>query len=931
MAGVASVALRAAGRPKASPALTSRWELDETSSAAGVFEDRGPAHVLMILSGTWADLTTGSLVEGIGGTSAYTDGSAYATIPANMAAHDLAALTISFYYQRGSAAAKHTLLAAGDGTQAGDFAIELLESGRLRGWHVGQDGVRRFFESTDGVSGTDLQVDTAYRIEVTFGPQGARIYLDGAALTAAAIPAHTNGWNNARIKYLGRSTDGASAPAVGAFDRLRLWSWQLSDAEIALLEPPQSTTLPDLSAVPSAPAAGAYWVDPIDGSDSASAAQARSATSFPSASPWKTLARAIAQWNAGNLSAAASGNVEIILRGGLSYERGNNLTITRSGTSGSHLVIKGYRNDIAAGTRGGTGKYTGAKGRFVLRGNIQALESGGWEAHPSATGGRLIYRTTSTFSITGKARANWLGSATHNLQLWPARSFNDLNTNTITGTGSAIYCCPSIVEDSNRFAVRLEENTWTETLKEFSFGVPPTWGTNPSSEPLAVYDDTVGLRFDGTIRFVDLIHFNIEYWDRPIRGSGGSVIENLTLDWVHIKASFYGIHFRDISVLRDSSITHCDLIQNIPPWGERNWIHSQPIQAQWDGIMLHLNAQTVDGLEIGHNRFVRCFDGVTFAGGGTDVDGVHSHHNHCLQCRDDTMSLHTGCSNMRYLYNYFQECFAGIGRYEVGDSQSPRNSVWIGYNIIHLTYSFVNGHGNIATAFDKGTASTEGGMRAGRIDSQHGNGQGYHEAKYLHNTFIYSKDANSNGGASDGLTWNSNTKDTANPSEAYNNIFVQMEDCSFLGGVCSDTLEMDYNIKWFDPAGDTFGGGSQRMRVRNAADAQVSYNSWAAFVASGTHYNQTKHSQGEGPGSPQGWDANSAVAFGDPDFVNGKWESIVLGNLATYFPNASGNLEFAVNLTSTGWPEAGNDAYVGAYQPGDPITKIGPEQGLWVD
>ncbi|MGH6921109.1 MAG: LamG-like jellyroll fold domain-containing protein, partial [Geminicoccaceae bacterium] len=327
--------MRAAGCTWLKPAdPISRWELDETSSAEGVFEDRGPAHVLMILNGIWADLTTGSLVEGVGGTSAYTDGSAFATIPANAAAHNLAALTISFYYQRNSAAAKHTLLAAGDGTQTGDFSIEALANGRLHGWHVGQHGLLRSFESTDGVIGTNLQVGTAYRIDLSLGSQGARIYLDGAELTAARIPENTNGWNNGRDKYLGRWTDGVEAPAVGALDRLRIWSGQLSDAEIALLQPPQSTMLPDLSAVPSAPAAGAYWVDPIDGNDSASAAQARSSTSFPPASPWKTLSRAIAQWNAGNLSAAASGNVEIILRGGLSYERGNNLTITRSATSG---------------------------------------------------------------------------------------------------------------------------------------------------------------------------------------------------------------------------------------------------------------------------------------------------------------------------------------------------------------------------------------------------------------------------------------------------------------------------------------------------------------------------------------------------------------------------------------------------------------------
>ena len=92
--------------------------------------------------------------------------------------------------------------------QAGDFSIEVLPNGRLRGWHTGQDDMLRFFEGTGGITGTNLQVGTAHRIDLSLGPQGARIYLDGAELPAAAIPANTNGWNNGRVKYLGRWTDG---------------------------------------------------------------------------------------------------------------------------------------------------------------------------------------------------------------------------------------------------------------------------------------------------------------------------------------------------------------------------------------------------------------------------------------------------------------------------------------------------------------------------------------------------------------------------------------------------------------------------------------------------------------------------------------------------------------------------------------------------
>ena len=112
MLGLAGVVLRAAGCafPKPLPELLSLWKFDETSGGRG-FADSGPANLPMAIVGTWADLSTASMVQGIGGTSAYTDGSGYATIPANQPDHDLSELTISFYYQRNSAAAKHILLA----------------------------------------------------------------------------------------------------------------------------------------------------------------------------------------------------------------------------------------------------------------------------------------------------------------------------------------------------------------------------------------------------------------------------------------------------------------------------------------------------------------------------------------------------------------------------------------------------------------------------------------------------------------------------------------------------------------------------------------------------------------------------------------------------------------------------------------------------
>src|SRR5690606_25659809 len=135
--------------------------------------------------------------------------------------------------QRKSGSAKHILFACGDGSQPGDFSIERLTTGQLRGWHVGTDGILDFFESTNGVTGSEVGTGIASLVVVTMGTGGARVYQDGAELASAAIPGNTNAWNNARVKCLGRWTDGVQSPADGAFDHVQLWDRELSPAEIA--------------------------------------------------------------------------------------------------------------------------------------------------------------------------------------------------------------------------------------------------------------------------------------------------------------------------------------------------------------------------------------------------------------------------------------------------------------------------------------------------------------------------------------------------------------------------------------------------------------------------------------------------------------------------------------------------------------------------
>lgn len=213
--------------------LVSRYRVD----AGSAVDDVGGVNASIV--GTFDATDTGSLVQGIAGTSLFkTGGSAHLLLPANNPAHDLSQPSISFYYQPFASDDKHILFTGSDpapGNNVGEFSIERLTNGRLRAWHVGQDGGLRFFEDTSGIAATNLVVDAAVRITATFGPGGAKIYVDDTEV--ANIPENTNGWDNTVNKYLGVWSDGASPTSQGVFDHLRIWDGELEASGVAALEP----------------------------------------------------------------------------------------------------------------------------------------------------------------------------------------------------------------------------------------------------------------------------------------------------------------------------------------------------------------------------------------------------------------------------------------------------------------------------------------------------------------------------------------------------------------------------------------------------------------------------------------------------------------------------------------------------------------------
>ena len=218
--------------------LVSQYNLNSGSVADSVGGVNGT------VTGAWTSTAADSLVSGVSGQSFYkTGGAAYFTIPASNPAHALAALSFSFYYQPTFNASSQCICARGNGSAPGGFSIERRDNGRLRGWHVGQDGgIRNFGGDTDGIPGTNLAVGTAYRITVTMGLGGVKVYLNDTLVSHT--PENINTWANGSPWVWGIWTDLDSIPMWGVVDHIRVWDGELQASGVAALEPATSITPP---------------------------------------------------------------------------------------------------------------------------------------------------------------------------------------------------------------------------------------------------------------------------------------------------------------------------------------------------------------------------------------------------------------------------------------------------------------------------------------------------------------------------------------------------------------------------------------------------------------------------------------------------------------------------------------------------------------
>jgi hypothetical protein len=136
-----------------------------------------------------------------------------------------------------------------DGATPGSFALErrLVPSlynrldfaswqWRLDGYVRNADGTAvRFSGGLEGLAGALLPIDTAKRVVLTQGPDGAKLFLDGAQV--AHLPAVNQGWAALTTPItLGSSSHTGHAndrsPLWGRLDQIEVWQGQLSLSEV---------------------------------------------------------------------------------------------------------------------------------------------------------------------------------------------------------------------------------------------------------------------------------------------------------------------------------------------------------------------------------------------------------------------------------------------------------------------------------------------------------------------------------------------------------------------------------------------------------------------------------------------------------------------------------------------------------------------------
>jgi hypothetical protein len=888
MLGVLRAAIPAAAFGQL-PAPISRWQFDEMGVTS--FADSGPANVPMDIVGIW--LSTSPLVTPIpedpeSERSAYTDGSGYATIPANHPAHDLPGLTISFYYQRNSAAAKHVLLAAGDGTQPGDFSLEVLANGRLRGYHVGQDGQLRFFEGTNGITGTDLQVGTAHRIDLTLGSLGARIHLDGAPLTSAFILANTNGWNNSRIKHLGVFPGGTLSPADGAFDGLRLWNQQLASEQIArFLEHAQSIVI-DVGGLPVDPPADAtVWVAP----------GGTAAWPGTPADPMGNIAAAIRGSGPGDVIAVAHGG------GDWDYEEAGETISGKNGTPGSPIQVIGYGarrpridNSIKKYRNGTPGSPTGQ-----------------WTVVDAS---KNIWRSIDAFSTPTGGLAGFGPDgdgvpAGQRLRLLPYNRQTAFEATSTTHPNDG-YCGPGLWFENSRIRIRTQTAMWSSELGHGSF---PT-EKDPNKQDIVVFELTERAiwRFVNCsyihVKNIDLLYSNV-----CVRLENST---NMIFDRCQIEGE--EDYFLLTSGSNGCKIQRCKFHYNVPNYmAWRDFKQSNTPIADMNGRgVIKTTSGGVTNLLIEDCEFFGCL--IPIWAGGAGCSGWKILNSEFRRCRDDCIDYDTRTTDMEIAYNWIHDrsqWFIGFSG-PTSTSPNPQATIYCHHNLVDISTPYFyerDGSGDANSAPAAGTAMSGERLWIGHLGQNPPAGV---LLKVYHNTFVCNwSDPVDRKGV--GITPN---RGWASPAAGishglFNNIFVQCSnDRPMLGFFAVHKHNKIDGNCYHRPVNQSAHFFSEVYRDESNFS---NYASLAVAQADTTMINASKNSY-----SP-GFEASGVQA--DPQFAGGSPAGVhEFSSRGAYVPASSQVIAGAVSLLGQGLPGPQDAIYQpwrGALDPSGDGSEVG--------
>ena len=737
-------------------------------------------------------------------------------------------------------------------TAAGTFAVALSAEdaqaactvwSKGSGVDLGLEGNRVVFR----LGGHMLKKGTVFarrRVHVawSFGPRGMRLYVDG--LLVANNP-HTGGLAGNGAALLWGAGPALAQPFAGTLDEAAFFDRQLTDAEVL--------GLARLSrAIPAA--AVVRYVAP-SGNDSAPGSLAQ---------PWRTVAKAFASANPGDV---------VVLRGGTYWERG--LSLNRSGTASQPITLMAHPGE-------------------------QPVIDGGWDVGRTVgnnqwtlvDSGRGIWESPPLSGVTGQIFGHFKDGASGDwyalLPYWSNDHF--------TETGDQ-WRGPGARGVSGRVRVRLQKPSTALVTQTLASARKPA-NEDPRQNVIRVGPTGALINVAASHWIFDGIEF-----------AGGQPLFSFSQDRSHF--GFYRCRFfspRDMVVLRRNHhvlFDDCECIGGFPVWWD--WVSIKAgTQRNRDGKLAMVvgdwQGGAVTHLEIRNCLLKDMFDGTTLSANHNDT--IHIHHN-MLECTDDACQNKATTRNVDFHHNHIWgvgHSFEGTG----GTSSAAPGTTFIHHNLKMNTRILL---------WDFGQTYTNGCL-ASHWEGGYGSGTPF---IMYHNTFVV-RVPNLNGIAAQVQYINhSDSNNTGIPHQVFNNIVVSHAEAgannayALINARVQDASQIYDGNLWHRHLMGSVANPWLWRNIKNRRDGSTfkAFNSLAAFKAD-AFFQDTKAYYAPG------WE-NSGVEA-DPQFVAPDYQDTRKGD---WRPQAAAALSGIVDLTGKAWPGIDpSETQRGALKP-DGATLIG--------